>query len=77
MLGNETAAMKKTYCYGTNTETVWLSYRLLYYILCNTTWTAEGFAAERRTISPNNLPCSWAGGGGGIQYKSAVSKLHC
>ena len=30
MLGNEIAAMKKTYYYDTNTETVWLSYRLLY-----------------------------------------------
>ena len=28
MLGNETAAMKKTYYYDTYTETMWLSYRL-------------------------------------------------
>ena len=30
MLGNEIAAMKKTYYYDTNTETMWLSYGLLY-----------------------------------------------
>ena len=40
MLGNETAAMKKTYYYHLTG----------YYVLCNTTWTAEGFVAERRTI---------------------------
>ena len=75
VLGNDIAAMKKTYYYDTNTETMWLSYRLLYslqhHLHCWRLCCWKENHLELRTTS--RLSYS----GGRVQYKFVISKLHC